>query len=135
MVIKGDFVLLGQQFRLLADQVMLLVAAVKQGGAKGVGPGFLGLGDRFDKAHIVAETAAVILVENNLTQILPQTVVTMIVNPQVLLCGKLLHGLKTSFEFLVRMNIRIVEKTADLDAFSLEHLERIDGTGTAADVK
>lgn len=75
--------LLGKLFSLVADQFVILETAVQERRAKGLSPHFFSLFDDLTQAHVIAETAAAVLVEYDLAQIFTQTILAVVFHRQV----------------------------------------------------
>lgn len=119
----------------LPDEIVFLIAAVKQGGRKGFKPFSFrdpcGLG----KTDEIAMPAPLFLPENNLPKKQIERIILLQYGFKSLPIGKGDQRVKAPFVLEIGMNVGIVEETADLVSFPAEDAQGIDRAWGAADMK
>lgn len=114
---------------------MLLKAAVKKGGRKGVETAAFRDLRRLYESQAVAVPAAILLPEGNLPQESFQGVAILPHDREPLLTGIDIERIEALFVFQIGMDVWIVKVAADLMTFLSEYSQGIDGARSTADMQ
>jgi hypothetical protein len=129
---KGNVILPGHLLADAPDEIMLLKAAVKKGGRKGVETtAFCDLRCLYE-SQSVAMPATILLTEYNLPQEPFQGITLLPYDSEPFPTGIDIERIQALFIFQIGMDIRIVKVSADLMPFFSEFSQRIDGARPAA---
>lgn len=117
------------------DEIVLLKAAVKESGRKGVETAVFSDLRRLNESQAVAVPATILLTECDLPQEPLQGVVISPYDWKPRLTGIGFYRIETLLVFQIGMDIRIEKVAAYLMTLLSEHPQRIDGTGSTADMQ
>lgn len=132
---KGNVILPGHILTNAPDEIVLLKAAVKKGGRKGVETtAFRDLRCLYE-SQTVAMPATILLTECDLSQEPFQGVTLLPHDSEPLLTGIDIQRIEALFVFQIGMDIGIVKVTADLMPFLSEYPQGIDGARSTADMQ
>lgn len=132
---KGNVILPGHILTNAPDEIVLLKAAVKKGGRKGVETtAFRDLRCLYE-SQTVAMPATILLTECDLSQEPFQGVTLLPHDSEPLLTGIDIQCIEALFVFQIGMDIWIVKVTADLMPFLSEYPQGIDGARPTADMQ
>jgi hypothetical protein len=119
----------------LPDQIVFLIAAIEEGGRKGIEPALFRKSCGVGKPEMIAVPATFFLPKGNLSEKCLKEIDLIPDDCEPLLTGVGRQRIEAFSILQIRMDVGVVKETADLVSFTAEDPHRVDGARGATDMQ